>query len=173
MQPIADGFELCARLGLVLVPPKNLSQIIRFGIAHQFARTAPLHGFEAGKLVFAVLDNSPGAQAGIVARDIVLAINKEPWESVRLLTFSDRRPSEILLKTFVAWQFATAEISVRVPPEPYRPLEQITKETLEIIASGSSLDASPYQNPRDDPDPRTVRLWEVIGRQWQRGTRRR
>jgi predicted metalloprotease with PDZ domain len=130
VQPIARDFELCARLGLVLVGGE------KFG----------------GRVVHAVLDGSPCARAGIVARDIVLAIDKTRWEAVRLLTFSDRRPSEIALQTFVARYFARQSITVRVPPEPYRPLQEIAQEAANVIAARPTPDTAPYRNPRfDDP----------------------
>jgi hypothetical protein len=126
VQPIAGEFELCARLGLILVP------------------------VESGRIVHAVLDGSPCAQAGIEVRDIVFAVDKVPWNSVRSLTFSDRRPSEIYLKTFVARYFATTNIQVRVPPEPYRPIEEIVAEAANIIAARPESDRTPYVNPRFD-----------------------
>jgi hypothetical protein len=51
VQPIAGGFELCARLGLVFL-----------------ASSTRLQGFDGGKIVHAVLDGSPGARAGIEPR---------------------------------------------------------------------------------------------------------
>jgi membrane-associated protease RseP (regulator of RpoE activity) len=170
VQAIGGSFELCARLGLVLAPTINLTQVILFGIS-RVAATVPFDDFPAGKFVHAVLESSPAAEAGILRRDIIVAVNGEPWEAVRLLTFSDRRPSEILLQTFVARYFATAEIRVRVPPEPYRPLDKITKEVTDIIAARPALDVTPYRNPRDDLDPEMARLWESIRRRLRMGRR--
>jgi S1-C subfamily serine protease len=78
LQPMAGGFELCARLGLVLAPATNLTRVIRLGMAGQIEATAPLQGLEDGKLVHAVLDGSASARAGIQSRDIIFAINGRP-----------------------------------------------------------------------------------------------
>jgi hypothetical protein len=168
LQPIAGDFELCARLGLVLAPATNLTRVIRFGIAHQFESTAPLRGLEGGKVVHAVLDSSPSARAGIQSRDIIFGINGAPWPKIRLLTFSDHHPSEIIVTTFVGWQFAAMDVSIRVPPHPYRPLADIQNEAAAIVAARSTLDATPYRHPRDDPDPRMVRLLESLRPQRRR-----
>jgi S1-C subfamily serine protease len=76
VQPIAGGFELCARLGLVFL-----------------ASSTRLQGFDGGKIVHAVLDGSPGARAGIEPRDIIVSVDGRPWDSVRHIVFSDRRAS--------------------------------------------------------------------------------
>jgi len=122
----------------------------------------PLDGLEDGKLVHAVLDGSPSARAGIQSRDIIFAINGKPWRNVRLLTFGDNRPSEITAITFVGYQFAVQEVSVRVPPHPYRPLVEIQNEAADVVATRPTIDATPYRNPRDDPDPAFVRLLESL-----------
>jgi len=134
LQPTAGGFELCARLGLILVPPQLRG----------------LAGFGGGKIVHAVLDDSPSARAGIEPRDIVMSIDGRPWDAVRCLTFSDRRPSEITAETFVARYFTVAKVLMRVPPEPYRPLDDITTEAADIIAARPAPDTTPYRNPRFD-----------------------
>jgi hypothetical protein len=171
VQPIAGGFELCARLGLVFVPATNLTRVIHFGMAGQLEATGPLRGLEDGKLVHAVLGNSPSARAGIQSRDILFAINGKPWRDVRLLTFSDHHPSEITAVTFVGWQFAAMNVLIRVPPHPYRPLSDIHSEAADIVAARPTLDATPYRNPHDDPDPGMVRLLEGI--RSRQGRRRR
>jgi hypothetical protein len=163
LQPIAGGFELCARLGLVLAPTTNLTRVIRFGMASQFEATAPFDGLEDGKLVHAVLDGSPSARAGVQSRDIIFAINGKPWRDVRLLTFSDHHPSQIIAIIFVGYQFAVTEMTIRVPPHPYRPFLDIQKEAADIVAARPALDAAPYRNPRDDPDPWMVRLLDGLG----------
>jgi membrane-associated protease RseP (regulator of RpoE activity) len=134
VQPVAGGFELCARLGLVLVP----SQLRCL--------------FEGARIVHAVLDRSPGARAGIEPRDIIVSIDGTPWDSVQRLTFSDRRPSEITAQTFVARYFAVAKILVRVPPEPYRPLDDIGAEAASVVAARPTPDSTPYRKPRFDFD---------------------
>jgi hypothetical protein len=131
IQPLADGFELCARLGLVFL--SDLS----FG----------------GKVIHSVLGASPSARAGIEPRDIVFAVHKAQWDSVRYLTFSDRRPSELSLKVFVARYFTVAYITVRVPPEPYRPMEEILAEAIRAVAGQSArlcLRSIRYVNPRHE-----------------------
>jgi hypothetical protein len=133
LQPIAGGFELCARLGLVFVPSSTR-----------------LQGFDGGKIVHAVLDGSPSARAGIEPRDIIMSVDGKPWDSVRHLTFSDRRPSEITARTFVARYFTFAKIAVRVPPEPYRPLDDIAGEAATAVAARPAPDRTPYRNPRYD-----------------------
>jgi hypothetical protein len=162
VQPIAGDFELCARLGLVLAPATNLTRVVRFGMGGQFEATAPLHGLEDGKLVHAVLDGSPSARAGIQSRDIIFAINGKSWPKVRFLTFSDHHPSEITAITFVGWQFAVMEVSIRVPPHPYLPLTDIQKEAADIVAARPTLDPTPYRIPREDPDPGMIRLLEGL-----------
>jgi predicted metalloprotease with PDZ domain len=162
LQPIAGGFELCARLGLVLAPATNLTRVFRFGMASQFEATAPLHDQEDGKLVHAVLDGSPSTRAGIQSRDIIFAINGTSWSKVRFLTFSDHHPSEITAVTFVGWQFAAMNVLIRVPPHPYRALADIQNEAADIVAARPTLDATPYRNPRNDPDPGMVRLLESL-----------
>jgi hypothetical protein len=162
LQPMAGGFELCARLGLVLAPTANLTRVIRFGMALQFETTAPFRDFEDGKLVHAVLDGSPSARAGIQSRDIIFAINGTSWPKVRLLTFSDHRPSEITAKTFVGHLFAHMEVSIRVPSDPYRPLADIQKEAAGVVRARPTLDATPYRDPREDYDPEKVLLLENI-----------
>src|SRR5712671_944361 len=124
VQPLAGGFELCARLGLIFV-------------------SAPLQGFGGGKIIHAVLGGSPGARAGTEPRDIIMALNGKPWDAVRSLTFSDRRPSEIVAETFVARYFTFAKVAVRVPPEPYRPLDDIAREAAGVIAARPAPDTSP------------------------------
>jgi hypothetical protein len=128
VQPFAGGFELCARLGLVLVPAQDLG----------------------GKIVHAVLGDSPSARASIEPLDIVITVDKAPWDSVRRLTFSDRRPSELSLKVFVARYFAITNIMVRVPPEPYRPIEEILIEARQVVAMRPMPSKFHYTNPRSD-----------------------
>jgi membrane-associated protease RseP (regulator of RpoE activity) len=144
MQPMAGGFELCARLGLVFVPPSRR-----------------LHGFDGSKIVHAVLDDSPGARAGIEHRDIIVSVDGRPWDAVRDIVFSDRRPSEITAQTFVARYFAFAKVAVRVPPEPYRQLDDIAAEAAAVIAARPAPDTAPYRNPRFDLDPDIVREWSA------------
>src|SRR6266849_205555 len=128
--PLAGGFELCARLGLIFV-------------------SAPPQGFfDGGKIIHAVLDGSPCARAGIEPRDIIMSVDGRPWDSIRHLTFSDRRPSEINAETFVASYFAFAKVALRVPPEPFRPLDDIATEAAYIIAARPVPDTAPYRNPR-------------------------
>ena len=115
-QPLPGGFELCARLGLLLVPG------LYFG----------------WRIIHAVLSASPSARAGIECRDIVIAVNKTRWDFIRQLTFSDRRPSELRLTVFVARYFVAAEITVVVSPEPYRPIEDIVAEATGIAAEAQS-----------------------------------
>jgi hypothetical protein len=134
LQPIAGDFELCARLGLILFSAER--RLGDFG-----------HG---GKIAHAVLSDSPCARAGIEARDVIFSIDGKPWDSVRHLVFSDRRPTEITAQTFVARYFAPAKITVRVPPEPYRPIEDITAEAAAVVAARPMLDTTPYRNPRFD-----------------------
>jgi hypothetical protein len=144
VQPMAGGFELCARLGLVLVPGRSVG----------------------GKVVHAVLDGSPSARARIEPRDIIHAVHGAPWDRIRHLTFSDRRPTEITLKTFVACYFAITSITVRVPPEPYRPLDDIVAEAEAIIAARPTPDTTPYRNPQYDD------MRELLARFSRRGRRR-
>jgi hypothetical protein len=131
VQPFAGGFELCARLGLLLIPGEKLG-------------SAEL----GGRIVHAVLVDSPSARAGIEARDIVFAVDKARWDSIRHLTFSDRRPSELNLSVFVARYFTIANITVRVPPEPYRPIEDIVAEATRVIAAQPMPLKVHYVNPR-------------------------
>jgi hypothetical protein len=166
VQPMAGRFELCARLGLVLAPAMNLKQVIHFGMVGQFEVTAPLGGLQDGKLVHAALEDSPSTRAGVQSRDIILAINGKSWHEVRLLTFNDHRPTDI-----TAHQFAVMDVLIRVPPHPHRPLTDIQKEAADIIAARPALDATPYRNPRDDPDPRMISLWESIRPRLQRRNR--
>jgi membrane-associated protease RseP (regulator of RpoE activity) len=133
VQPIVGGFELCARLGLVFVAP-----------------SVRLVSSDSDKIVHAVLDGSPGARAGIEPRDIIVSVDGQPWASVRDMVFSDRRPSEITARTFVARYFTFAKIAVRVPPEPYRPLDNIAREAAAVIAARPVPDRTPYRNPRYD-----------------------
>ncbi len=133
-QPFAGHFELCARLGLLLIPAERLTGSAGRG----------------GKIVHAVLTGSPSARAGIEARDIIFAIDGKPWDSVGHLVFSDRRPTEITAAVFVARYFTLAKITVRVPPEPYRPIDDITAEAANVMAERPTLDRTPYRNPRHD-----------------------
>jgi hypothetical protein len=131
VQPMAGGFELCARLGLVFTPSRP-------------------RGFINGKVVHAALGGSPSARAGIERRDIVASINGQPWDCVRLLVFSDRSPSEIAARIFFARYFRFAKITVLVPPEPYKPLDDIAAEARSAIVARPTVDMSPYRNPRLD-----------------------
>ncbi len=133
LQPIAGDFELCARLGLVFL-----------------ASSTHLQGFDGGKIVHAVLDGSPGARAGIEPRDIIVSVDGRPWDSVRHMVFSDRRSSEITAQTFAARYFAFAKVAVRVPPEPYRPLDDIATEAARVIAAKPTPDTAPYRRPLAD-----------------------
>ena len=132
VQPIAGGFDLCARLGLI------------------FVSAAAPGFFGGGQIVHAVLDGSPSARAGIEPRDIIISVDGRSWDSVRHLTFSDRRQSEIAAETFIARYFTFAKIAVCVPPEPYRPLDDIAQEAAAVIAARPVLDTTPYRNPRND-----------------------
>jgi membrane-associated protease RseP (regulator of RpoE activity) len=127
VQPLAGRFELCARLGLVFV-----------GWAG------------GGKIIHAVLEDSPSARAGLEPRDIVIAVNETQLDAVRFLTFSDRRPSELNLKVFVARYFTIACVMLRVPPEPYRPIEAIVAEATRVIAARPTPLKPHYVNPRFD-----------------------
>jgi predicted metalloprotease with PDZ domain len=111
VQQVADGIELCPRLGLLLAPEERRP-------------SNPL----GGRTILAVLRGSPCDQAGLVAGDLVVTINKVRLDSVRYLTFSDRRPSELNLLVFVASRSMLDDVKVRVPPEPYRPIEDILAE---------------------------------------------
>jgi hypothetical protein len=98
-----------------------------------------------------VLGGSPSARSGIEPSDIVFDINKAHWDTIRYLTFSDRRPSELSLKVFVARYFTIADIAVRVPPEPYRPIEEIVAEAVRAVVGQSAtlcLSSVRYVNPR-------------------------
>jgi len=79
-----------------------------------------------------------------------MSVDGRPWDSIRHLTFSDRRPSEINAETFVASYFAFAKVALRVPPEPFRPLDDIATEAAYIIAARPVPDTAPYRNPRFD-----------------------
>jgi hypothetical protein len=149
VQPFAGRFELCARLGLLLIPAEPLNSAGR-----------------GGKIVHAALDGSPGARAGIETRDIIFSIEGKPWDSIHHLVFSRRRPTEISAEVFVAKYFTLAKITVRVPPEPYRPIEQITAEAANIMAARPTLDKTPYRNPRFDD------MRELLARFSRRGRRR-
>ena len=162
VEPMARGFELCVRLGLILAPATNLTRVIHFGMAGQHEATTPLRGLEDGKLVHAVLDGSPSVRAGVQPRDIIFAINGKPWPEVRGLTFSDHQPSEIAAITFVGWQFAVREVVIRVPPQTYRPLAEIQQQAADVVAGRPTLDLTPYRNPREGPDPGMVRLLEGL-----------
>ena len=104
VQSIAGGFELCARLGLIFVPSQNLAGRTLAG------QSAP-QGFDGDRIVHAVLDGSPSARAGVEPRDIIISVDGKSWDSVRYLTFSDRRPSEITAVTFVARYLTFAKIA--------------------------------------------------------------
>jgi hypothetical protein len=130
VQPLG-GFELCARLGLLLIPGE------KFGSSGR-----------AGKIVHAVLVDSPSARAGIETRDIVFSVDKARWDSIRHLTFSDRRPSELNLSVFVARYFTIANVTVRVPPEHYRPIEDIAAEAMQVVATQPMPLKLHYVNPR-------------------------
>jgi len=149
VQSIAGGFELCARLGLLLVPGE------KFGSAGR-----------GGKIVHAVLNDSPCARAGIEARDIIFAIDGKSWDSVRHMSFSDRRPTEITAQTFVARYFTLAKITVRVPPEPDRPIGDITAEGAAVVTARPKPDTTPYRNPCFDD------MRELLARFSRRGRRR-
>jgi membrane-associated protease RseP (regulator of RpoE activity) len=149
VQPITGGFELCARLGLIFVPS-----------------SMRLQGFDGCKIVHAVLDGSPGARAGIESRDIIVSVDGKPWHAIRGLTFSDRRPSEITAETFVARYFTFAKVAVRVLPERYRPLDDITTEAAGVIEARPVPDPVRYRNPRFDD------MRELVARLRRRGRRR-
>jgi membrane-associated protease RseP (regulator of RpoE activity) len=126
-QPLPGGLELCARLGLLLVPG------LKFG----------------GRIIHAVLADSPSDRAGLEPRDIVFAIDKTRWDSIRSLTFSDRRPSELNVTVFIARYFTVARITISVPPEPYRPIEDIHSEAMRAVAAQPATpSAITYVNPR-------------------------
>jgi C-terminal processing protease CtpA/Prc len=131
VQPIGAGFELCARLGLLMVTLE----------VRGFPR------FRGPRIVHAVLEDSPCARVGIAQRDIIGSINGRPWEQVRYLNFGDRRPSEVTLETFVARYFKITKIAVRVPPEPYRPLDEVADEAAKTIAARPTPDTTPYIRP--------------------------
>src|SRR5215470_11976031 len=131
VQPLAGGFELCARLGLLLMPGEKFGSVWR-----------------GGKIIHAVLVDSPGARAGLEARDIVFSVDKAHWDSVRHLTFSDRRPSTLSLSVFVARYFVIANITVRVPPDHYRPIEDIVAEAMQVVATQPMPSRLHYVNPR-------------------------
>jgi hypothetical protein len=131
VQPIGHCFELCARLGLLVVTLE--------------VRGFP--SFQGPRIVHGVLQDSPCARAGIAERDIIGYINDTPWDLVRQLNFSDRRASEITLETFVARYFKIAKIAVRVPPEPYRPLDEVADEAAKAIAARPAPDTTPYVRP--------------------------
>jgi hypothetical protein len=131
VQPFAGGFELCARLGLLLIPGE------KFGSA-----------WRGGGIVHAALVDSPCARAGVEARDIVFSVDRAPWDSIRHLAFSDRQPSELNLSVFVARYFVIANITVRVPPEHYRPIEDIVAEAMQVVATQPMPSRRHYVNPR-------------------------
>ncbi len=125
-QPLTNGVELCARLGLVLV-------------------SEPIFG---GNVIHAVLAGSPSERAGLEPGDIVFTVNKVQWELIRYLIFSDRRPSELNFKLFLARYFKTANITVCVPPDLYRPIEDIVTEAMRAAAAQPPPHVFTYVNPR-------------------------
>ena len=131
VQPVACGFELCARLGLLLIPGERLGSA---GLG--------------GRIVHAVLVDSPSVRAGLEPRDIVITVNETQLDAVRFLTFSDRRPSELNLKVFLARYFTIASVMVRVPPEHYRPIEDIVAEAMQVVATQPMPLQLHYVNPR-------------------------
>jgi len=131
VQPFAGGFELCARLGLLFIPGEKLGSAGR-----------------GGKVVHAVLVDSPSARVGMEARDIVFSVDKAHWDSIRYLTCSDRRPSELNLSVFVARYFGIANITVRMPPQHYRPIEDIVAEAMQVVATQPMPPQLRYVNPR-------------------------
>jgi hypothetical protein len=112
VQPLAGRAELCARLGLVLIPVQGMG----------------------GKVVHLALDESPAAKAYLRPRDVIFAVNGFRWQAVHQQTFSDCRSSRLLLSTFVARYFDLREIKLSVGPEPYRPIERIFSEALQAVA---------------------------------------
>jgi hypothetical protein len=157
-RPLTGGFELCARLGLVVAPPSNL---VAKGWDGDLA--AP-RVFQHARVIHAVLSGSPCGRAGIEPTDIVLEIERQPWDSIRFLTFSERRPSEIQLKVFIARYFSVVTIAVRAEPEPYQPIDSIVAEAISAIAAKPDPVAVNYKNPRYD---------ETIALLGQRGLLRR
>jgi hypothetical protein len=161
VQPLAGPFEVCPRLGLVLAPAREIAFETASG---QFL---PMRLCEReGKAIHAVLENSPSARAGLTPRDVILALNDSPWEAVRFLTFSDRRPSEIALKTFVGSCCKFATVAVRVPPEPYLPFEEILAEATAIVAA----QPMPVELRYSDPD---LDEWREVFAMLRRRRRRR
>jgi predicted metalloprotease with PDZ domain len=139
IQQIADGVELCARLGLLLAPePKRLAPRIGpvgFPRKLRLPTSVPFDG----QAIRAVLPGSPCERAGLVPSDVVVTINNVRLDSVRHLTFTDRRPSELNLLVFIAGRFTLEDVRVRVPPEPYRPIENIVAEAMRAAAALSEL----------------------------------
>jgi hypothetical protein len=123
---LSPGIELCARLGLVLLPSPQMG----------------------GKIIHAVLVDSPAARARLRSLDIVFAVNGTPLKSIRFATFSDHRRSRLVLKIFVAELFELAEVVVRIEPEPYRPLEDILAEAQAVVRDRPIPLEVSYRNPR-------------------------
>jgi predicted metalloprotease with PDZ domain len=121
VQQVADGIEVCPRLGLLLAPePRRLS--------------SPFDG----RTILAVLAGSPCDCAGLVAGDVVVTINNVRLDSVRHLTFSDRRRSKLDLLVFIASRAVLDDVKVSVPPEPYRSIEDIVAEAMLFAAALSA-----------------------------------
>jgi hypothetical protein len=134
IQPLAPGLELCARLGLVLLPFSNVG----------------------GKIVHAMLAGSP-CRAKLRPKDIVIAINGTPVDRIRFLVFSDRRPSLLTMKIFEADLFAVRDIRFRLGPDHYRSLDDILQEARGLAEDRPPPSVVEYVNPRHLTPPRRSR----------------
>jgi hypothetical protein len=125
IQPLSPGLEVCARLGLVLLPFTSVG----------------------GKITHAVLAGSP-CRSKLRPKDIVIAVNGTPIDRIRFLNFSDRRSSALTMKIFEADLFAVRDIRFRIGPEHYRPLDDILEEARRVAAERPPPSAVEYVNHR-------------------------
>jgi hypothetical protein len=132
IQPLSPGLELCAHLGLVLLPFANVG----------------------GKIVHVVLARSP-CRSKLRPKDIIFAVNGTPIDRLRFLVFSDRRSSSLTLKIFEGDLFAVRDIRLRLGPDHYRPLDDLVQEARRVAQEQPPPGTVVYRNPR----PSTVECW--------------
>jgi hypothetical protein len=122
-QQIDESTEVCPRLGLI------------------FAGTSLFAGTKFVRLVF---PNSPCHHGGLHPHDVILHINRIPFDGIHRVEFSDRRRSELDLEIWRS--FRRYRTSIHIEPEPFAPIGEIVA-FARIYATQCPPEKITFRNP--------------------------
>src|SRR5262245_48856904 len=164
LRRLADGFDVCPRLGLVLAPAVEMPQMPAMPSAQvladnkmgryarlrqEYERRQAERGYViAGRTVRHVLAKSPASAADLRQYDVIQSVSGQRWGAAHLVALSDRETSELTLDVFMPRYFKSAKVIVRIAPEPFAPLDDVIAAAALYVAQHPSLPSAQFNNPR-------------------------